>query len=66
MIVFSLPSRRILNWTVSPGAYSPIMEAMEPALPTLTPLISRTISLSLSPALSAGLFLAMAEYWAEL
>lgn len=66
MTATSFPSRMTVNWTVSPGLYSPIKLDNEPAAPTLTPLTAVTISLSLRPALLAGLSLTMAEYDEEL
>lgn len=57
----SFPSRITVSWTVSPGLYSPIRLAKEPATPILTPLILVIMSFSFSPALAAGPFLTMAE-----
>ena len=51
---------------MSPGMYSPMREEMEPAVPTFTPLISRMMSLSFRPALSAGLPEAIADFESEL
>lgn len=52
--VFSLPSRRIVSWIVSPGMYSPTRLETEPFLPTGTPLIFVIMSPSSSPARSPG------------
>lgn len=57
----SLPSRKIENWMVSPGLYSPTKVESEPALPILTPFTAVMISLSLSPAFSAAESFMMAE-----
>lgn len=61
LIDISLPSLRMASWTVSPGLYSPMRVVREPEVPILTPLTAVMMSLFLSPALSAGESLMMAD-----
>ena len=51
----------MVNWTVSPGLYSPVRLVSEPFVPILTPLTAVMISFSRMPAFSAGLPVATAE-----
>lgn len=66
LIAISLPPLRTFSCTVSPGAYSPSRVLMEPVVPTLLPLTSVITSRSFNPALSAALFLRMADLLASL